>query len=301
MAVTVLRRIRRRAAQSQSVTSSWFDDGQLNGLVCRYRAWRVPPLSYATVSDFVDSLEHLGPLACAQGDLKDVQRPWVVKAILACRPPRARVLEIGAGQPYVADLLARLGYDVWIVDPYDGSGNGPVEYERYLAEAPRVTFVRERFDGATDGLAPDSFDAVYSISVLEHLSAEEFRGVVAGLHRFLKPDGVSIHAIDHVVLGRGAAEDDARLRLIVPLLGIDQSNLDPLLASIEGDPETYFLSAESHNRWRLYLGLSYEDYPMFRCTSVYAVSTKDAVASPDGQATAWRAACVESDEALETT
>src|SRR5207248_6507130 len=61
----------------------------------------------ATVKDFVDSHEYLRPLATVQGDLKDVQRPWAVKAILANVPRGGRVLEIGAGQPFVADLLAR--------------------------------------------------------------------------------------------------------------------------------------------------------------------------------------------------
>ena len=90
----------------------------------------------------MDSFEHVKPLARAQGDLKDVQRPWTLKAILGSVPRGGRLLEIGAGHPYVAELLARLGYEVWIVDPYDGSGNGPVEYETFRAACPQLHFVR---------------------------------------------------------------------------------------------------------------------------------------------------------------
>ena len=84
--------------------------------------------------DFCDSFDHLHPIATANGDLKDNQRPWALKAILSVIPPGSRVLEIGAGEPFIADILDRLGYEVWIVDPYDGTGNGPREYERFRRE-----------------------------------------------------------------------------------------------------------------------------------------------------------------------
>ena len=63
------------------------------------------------------------------GDLKNVQRPWAVKAVLANVPPPARLLEIGGGEPIVSGFLSELGYDVTLVDPYDGFGNGPTDYQ----------------------------------------------------------------------------------------------------------------------------------------------------------------------------
>src|SRR5438309_3747012 len=47
-----------------------------------------------------------------RSDLKDVQRPWALKAIVGSVRPGSRLLEIGAGKPVVADQLAQLGYDV---------------------------------------------------------------------------------------------------------------------------------------------------------------------------------------------
>ena len=158
----------------------------------RYNGFPLSNVSYATVRDYADSIEHLSPLTTAQGDLKDVQRPWTLKAILSSVPAGGRVLEIGGGQPYVADILARLGYDVWLVDPYDGSGNGPIEYEAFKRGAPGVKFVRELFDDRLNDLPSAAFDCIYSISVIEHISQPKLAGVIAGMKRGLVSAGVSI-------------------------------------------------------------------------------------------------------------
>ena len=38
--------------------------------------------------------------------MKDVQRPWALKAVVGSVPPGRRLLEIGAGEPIVAELLS---------------------------------------------------------------------------------------------------------------------------------------------------------------------------------------------------
>src|SRR5438876_2534768 len=107
------------------------------GLVMRYADRPAyPALSYATVRDFCDSVDHLPWLGTHQNDLKDAERPWAVKATINCLPPGSRLLEIGSGEPLAAATLASLGYDVTVCDPFDGSGNGPVEYEAYKAAYP---------------------------------------------------------------------------------------------------------------------------------------------------------------------
>src|SRR5256885_2522450 len=131
---------------------------------------QVSETSYATVRDYCESLDELPQITAVDGDLKNVQRPWAVKAILANVPPPARLLEIGGGEPIVSGFLTELGYDVTLVDPYDGFGNGPTEYERYTQQFPHVKIVREYFRPGLAGLAARSFDAILSISVLEHMS-----------------------------------------------------------------------------------------------------------------------------------
>ncbi len=272
-------------------TEYLLDDAALAAAAERYRAYSVAPLDYGTVRDYCDSFDHLRPLATLNGDLKDLQRPWMLKAILsrvgardgarrgARRGARGgRLLEIGAGEPFVADLLQRLGHEVWIVDPYDGSGNGPLELDRFRGECRDLRFVREQFSAATRKLKPASFDCIYSISVLEHVPAAGLTGVMAGLRRFLRPGGVTIHAVDHVHRGRGAAEHLANLRLMMAGLGHSAEDLDGTLAALSADIDTYYLSAESHNRWRN--GVPYDEFPMRVCVSIQSCSAARSIGAP---------------------
>jgi glycosyltransferase involved in cell wall biosynthesis/SAM-dependent methyltransferase len=229
---------------------------------CYARA--APRLGYGTVRDYVDSTERLPALATASRDLKDVQRPWAVKAILGTVEPGRRLLEIGAGEPLVADLLARLGYEVTVVDPYDGRDGGPADVEAITAAAPHVRVVQGLFPRDLPGDA--RFDCVYSISVLEHLPTEALDRLGEDIARVTLDGGCTIHAIDHVIRGPGDAEHLDRLRRIAGSVGVAQHELDELLAALADDPETYFLSAESHNRWRG--EARYDEFPMRRCVSI---------------------------------
>jgi hypothetical protein len=249
--------------------------GVQRDLVQTYRNFLVTRLSYGTVRDYCDSFENLRALATANGDLKDCQRPWVVKAILTKAPPPGCMLEIGAGEPLVADLLSRLGYEVWIADPYDGSGNGPREFETFRRRYPHLKFVRSQFNERLPKAPRRGFDCIYSVSVLEHVPESELPGVFSGLRSFLKPGGVSIHAIDHVLRGSGAAEHLAKLRLMVHGFGFDQADLDALLKRMSADTETYYLSAEAHNRWRN--DVPYDQFPMRVCVSIQAVADAHAI------------------------
>ena len=129
-----------------------FPSHRLWELEDRYRgSFEVDELSYGTVRDLADSRDRLGGLARANSDMKDLQRCWIVKAVLGNVEPGGRLIEIGAGEPLVADLLSRLGYRVTVVDPYDGSGHGPTQFEQFRAAHPDVDFIRERFP-PTEGL-----------------------------------------------------------------------------------------------------------------------------------------------------
>ena len=250
-----------------SKTEPWFDELSLERIFQRYASQFSPEaISYATAEDFCDSFDHLRPLASASYDLKDVQRPWMVKAILGAVPRGGRLLEIGAGEPWVADMLHRLGYEVWIVDPYDGSGNGPGDYNLFAAQCPGIRFIREQFSAQLPQLDYRSFDCIYSISVLEHLTPDALRSVADGLREFLKSNGVNLHAIDHVHRGQGAAAHLANLKLMTRLFGLSTEELETRLAGVDLDTETYFLSTESHNRWRG--SLPYREFPMRVCIGV---------------------------------
>jgi hypothetical protein len=231
----------------------------------RYRgSFPLPALAYGTVRDWTESVDTMPGLARASFDLKNLQRCWMVKAVLGNVQKGGRLVEIGAGEPLVAGLLSRLGYQVTVVDPYDGSGNGPREYEAFRQSYPDVSFIRDRFP-PVEGLGGE-VAAVYSISVLEHVPLDAIRGVIAGARAALSGGGCSIHAIDHVVAGWGSEEHLARLQQIVEESGLDAAELEQLIERLNADPETYFVSAEAHNRWRG--AIPYDDYPMRRIASV---------------------------------
>ena len=251
-------------------------------LMERYRGRSAPPvLGYGTVKDFCDSADHLEWMT-HQGDLKDLQRPWAVKAVLACLPPGSRLIEIGAGEPLVAGVLVELGYDVTIVDPYDGTGQGPTAFDYYVKQYPHVKIVRGFLTPDLPGLTPVSYDGIYSVSVLEHVHEPALQALYAGVDRFLRVGGVSLHAIDHVLEGTAAEDHERHLAKTLGyqnLLrgetgGTESATLRALLEEVRRDLETYYLSASGHNMWR---GQTpYEQFPFRKCVSIESVVTKTA-------------------------
>src|SRR4029077_4840355 len=129
-------------------------DEQEAALIARYSGrFHVPLRSYGTVRDYCDSYDHLPWIASVQNDLKDLQRPWTIKATLGLLPPPARLLEIGAGEPLVAACLAQIGYEVTVVDPYDGSGGGEQVVELFTQAYPQVRIIRAPFQLGLPDLA----------------------------------------------------------------------------------------------------------------------------------------------------
>jgi len=252
-------------------TAPLFSDARLQELTVRYKDYSIQPVSYATVKDFCDSFDHLRPFAVLSGDLKDVQRTWTIKTLLAILPKSARILEIGAGEPWVCDFIARLGYEVWICDPYDGTGNGPVDYERYRLECPNIRFVRAFFNPVALDVLEQYFDVIFSISVLEHVPIDDLEEVFKGIRKYLKPSGYSIHSVDHVHKGAAAYEHLQVLRRINSMSGNTDEDLDAIIRALSDDIETYYLSAEGHNLWRG--GVAYEKFPMRVCVSIHFCSS----------------------------
>ena len=252
-------------------------DEERTSLLERYRG-RLPAdgLFYGTVRDFCDSADHLSFLSSLQGDLKDLQRPAALKLIIGLLPPGSSLLEIGAGEPYVAHVLSLLGYNVTIVDPYDGSGRGPTEFEYYVHKYPEVTIVRNLFSKDLAEISENSFDCIYSISVLEHIHQPGLSNVFAGIRRFLKPGGHSLQLIDHVLAG---ADADFHLRHLAEI-AVSQSELAgeqaaasvcqlvTVLNRLVLDLDTYYLSAEGHNRWRG--ATPYDSFPFRKVVSIHS-------------------------------
>jgi 2-polyprenyl-3-methyl-5-hydroxy-6-metoxy-1,4-benzoquinol methylase len=227
-------------------------------------------LSYATVKDYCDSWDLLNPIS-KHGDLKNVQRPWALKAILSKVPLGGKILEIGAGEPIIAAILANMGYNVTVVDPYDGTGNGPIEFDQYVKDYPEVRIIQQKFSPEISELAgqENSFHAIYSISVLEHLTGQEINNTFDAIKRYLNPEGYSIHAVDYVHRGKGEEEFRGLINELCRLSNISEIKIDTILNKMDVDTDTYYLSAEAFNAWRE--NRTYDVYPMKKFTSMQIV------------------------------
>ena len=233
-------------------------------LLERYRSRHIERTGYATVADYCDSVDHVPELTGRQGDLKDVQRPWAFKTILALVPPGGRLLEIGAGKPDVAEALCDCGYKVIAVDPYQGAGNGPTEFTEYRKHFPKVEIRRELFTESLE-LMPASFDAIYSISTLEHIA--DLNPIFRGIRKFLKPgNGLSIHCIDVVTRGMDDAYHLQQAAKLLRLHGEPDGAWDQLLTRANEDLETYFLGPSGHQLWRG--STPYEKFPYRKVMSL---------------------------------
>lgn len=251
--------------------------GQPASILARFASPERPRsgTSYATVRDFCESVDALPQIAPLDGDLKNVQRPWTAKAILANVPPPARLLEIGGGEPIVSEFLSELGYDVTLVDPYDGFGNGPTDYERYVEQFPQVKIVREYFRPGLPGVPPQSFDAIFSISVLEHIPADSLPACFDAIAEFLVPGGASIHCFDFIAQGNGETHDFQHAqRILAEQKRVAHADDDPpfevLLSRLNADVETFFLSPQGHHQWRG--GQPYPQFPFRKVVSLQSVA-----------------------------
>jgi SAM-dependent methyltransferase len=233
--------------------------------------------SYATVADYCESRDELRQITPVDGDLKNVQRPWTAKAVLANVPPPARVLEIGGGEPIVSGFLEELGYDVTLVDPYDGFGNGPTNFDLYVEQFPNVRIVREYFRPGLAGLVPESFDAIFSISVLEHIPPDPLSECFDAIAEFLAPGGASIHCFDFILQGNGGAYDlEQAPRILAAQTRLNgassQPPLEDLLQHVRSDVETFFLSPQGHHHWRG--GRAYADFPFRKVVSLQTIARR---------------------------
>lgn len=241
-------------------------DDDLWAIAERYEAgFPLDPISYGTARDYADSTDQMPGLAGANLDMKDMQRCWTIKAILGNVPRGAHIVEIGAGEPLVAGVLARLGYRVTAFDPYEGTGNGPREYAAFKRGYPDVEIVRDEFPPGTP--LEGGLGAVYSISVLEHVPLDRIAAVIEAARELTGEGGCQIHAVDHVLAGWGAEDHLEKLERIVAACELPEEELRAKLERMSEDPESYFVSAEAHNRWRG--ALAYDQYPMRRIGSVH--------------------------------
>ena len=225
---------------------------------------------YANVRTYNKLRDSYSELTPPSGDLKSYQRTWTVDAILRNVPVGGRVVEIGAGGCELAEYIRKAGYDVWIVDPFDGSAGGDADYESVVKRFPHLTIVKSTFDSSQD-LPTNYFHGCYSCSVIEHIPKQVLGSTYRKMYDSLLNGGVSIHSIDWTL--KGIMVDFSIVEAFVSYHGYTV-DLQRMASDALNDIDTYFLSPQGHYGWRKFLGKTYEEYPYRKVTSLDLVARK---------------------------
>ena len=124
--------------------------------------------------------------------------PWAYEAIAPA--PGMKVLEIGGSLAGLQFALARAGAEVTNVDPgEDTTGMGwPVDQRRIdrlnRSLGTQVSLINSTLGEAAIG--GEVFDAVVSVSTIEHIPATDHPSLMAEIARVLKPGGRCVLTVD---------------------------------------------------------------------------------------------------------
>jgi ubiquinone/menaquinone biosynthesis C-methylase UbiE len=102
-----------------------------------------------------------------------------LRSIASWIKPGMRVLELGGGSGYQAQLMSELGCDVFSIDLPD------------RPTAVKSFFPVTSYDGRRIPAPASSFDLVFSSNVLEHI--RDLSPILDEIKRVLKPQGIAIH------------------------------------------------------------------------------------------------------------
>ena len=105
------------------------------------------------------------------------------------------IAEIGGGDSRLLRAISRDNRCVNI-EPFDGNDGGPAE----AVKIPGVKNIRSLLGENSAEIEDESFDIVFSISVVEHIAIGKLAAFFDDGMRILRPGGLWLHAID-VYLG----------------------------------------------------------------------------------------------------
>ena len=188
-------------------------------------------------------------------DLKYYQHLLAWSVLTASLPAGARVLEIGGGASRLGRALAKR-FEYVNLDPLAGLGNGPTE----VPETPPGRLVRASLGECSPALADGSFDAIFSVSALEHVPEDPavWRAMLADLARLGKPGAFHLHLFD-VTAGPTGPWTNSFLPYL--LARLDRRDEFTPFATIMADPDWHFLSRTAYDRnWLPLTGIPFDAF-----------------------------------------
>ena len=141
-----------------------------------------------------------GPYAWQPNNtIRKFEYPWVFEQL--SRPGRPlKVLDVGAGMAGMQFTLAAAGHDVHAVDPgMAARGKGwevDPDFHAYLGRTFRGPVTLWPATISQAGFADASFDAILSISTIEHFAPADLAEFAREARRILRPGGLLVLTID---------------------------------------------------------------------------------------------------------
>jgi len=152
-------------------------------------------LTYVTKSrywEIIDSGIMVGVPGTKKWHLKDVQDAVVYSYLY--EKSGLQIAEVGAGDSRLLRVLSQTN-QCYAIDEYKGAGNGP----KRRPDLDNVTFIECSVGNSGGVIDDESFDIIFSVSVVEHIPHNALPGFFEDCRRILKPGGLMVHLIDAYV------------------------------------------------------------------------------------------------------
>jgi SAM-dependent methyltransferase len=180
-----------------------------------------PLFRYATCDDLIGLMAKY-PQYCREDRDSDKSHAWGLKAMgtLFCvdriiRFKPFRVLEVGAGWNCNFDELFGNKLEYWMIDEGSDIGWDKGSREKFEAstrQRKHTHYIRGLMGNFIPELPDESFDLVFSISVIEHVPPGQKNNFYKDMFRILKPGGIIAHSIDIADEFLGRAEFESILK-----------------------------------------------------------------------------------------